>query len=366
MNTIFKVISKVFTASVFWLMPLLGFSQNTYSLQGEVIAIDGTEFFFTYKIGGDKVQKTAISNANKFSIKGRLPEAVICTLSNSANKQIRIFVAENSAMKVKGKVDQLFNAVVTNSTENDLYMRFKEQTYALVGDYRKMVKVAGGDLKDKTSTASTILQQRQDSLLAAITKSNPNHVATAITISDLYMTRDDRIEVLKYFKLLSAGVQQSFYGKRIAGFLLAGKNIAIGNLAPDFALKNTAGKTIRLSDYKGSYVFVDFWASWCGPCRKENPTIVKCYESYGSDSLKFLGVSLDADATSWRTAIATDQLPWPQLNDPESTNGLAAGLYGISALPFNFMIDPKGKIIALNLRGEALAEKIKSLLDFNN
>lgn len=362
MHTFFKAMSKVFSLIVFWLLPLLGFSQNTYSLKGEVIADDGTEFSLTYKIGTEQVQKTGLSTANKFSIKGSLPEPVICTLSNSANKQIRIFVAENSAMTITGKVDQFFNTAITNSKENELYTAFKEKTFALIGDYRKMVKAVDGDLKDKTSKASIVLQQRQDSLLAAITKSNPNHVAAAITISDLYMTRGDRNEVLKYFKLLSLRVQQSFYGKRIAGFLKAGKDIVVGNSAPDFALKDTEGKTIRLSDYKGSYVFVDFWASWCGPCRKENPTIVKCYQKYASDSLKFLGVSLDADASSWKTAIATDQLPWPQLNDPESTNGIAAGLYGIRALPFNFMIDPQGKIIALGLRGEALEEKIKALM----
>ncbi|MCD0488387.1 AhpC/TSA family protein [Pedobacter sp. MC2016-14] len=361
MDTFFKVVYKVFSLFVFWLTPLLGFSQNAYNLKGEVVAADGTEFFLTYKIGAEKVQETGLSLANKFSIKGSLPEPVICTLSNSANKQIRIFVAENSTMVVAGKVDQLFNALITNSKENELYNTFKNKRFELVSDYRKMVKAVNGDLKDKTSNASIVLQQRQDSLLAAITKSNPDNVATAMITSDLYMTRTDRMEVSKYFKLLSPRVQQSFYGKRIAGFLKAGKNIAIGNLAPDFALKDTEGRTIRLSDYKGSYVFVDFWASWCGPCRKENPTIVKCYQNYASDSLKFLGVSLDADATSWRTAIKTDQLPWPQLNDPESTNGIAAGLYGIRALPFNFMIDPKGKIIALGLRGEALEEKIKSL-----
>ncbi|MNL09098.1 Thiol-disulfide oxidoreductase ResA [compost metagenome] len=351
----------IFNVLVFCLMPLWGFSQNTYHLRGQITANDGSRFFLNYKIKGKVVQKATVCKDNQFSIKGSLPEAVLCTLSNSLNKQIRIFIAENSDMTITGNVDQFVNAVIVNSTENELYAAFKEKSYALVSDYRKMVKDAGGDLKDTNSKASVVFHQRQDSLLFAIVRSNPNNMATAIMIYDLYVTRPDRVKASKYLDLLSAKVQQTYYGQKIAKFMVSAKNIVLGRPAPDFALRNPDGKIIRLADYKGRYVFLDFWASWCGPCRQENPSIVKCYEIYASDTLKFLGVSLDADAASWKTAIATDKLPWTQLNDPESTNGVVAGLYGIRAIPFNVLIDPAGKIIALNLRGDALEGKLKTI-----
>lgn len=136
-------------------------------------------------------------------------------------------------------------------------------------------------------------------------------------------------------------------------------------MAPDFILKNTKDQDVSLSSFKGKYVLVDFWASWCGPCRRENPNVVKAYEKYKSKNFTVLGVSLDGGENAkakWVDAIAKDGLTWEQVSDLKGWGSYAVQLYHISAVPANFLLDPTGKIIARDLRGAELEAKLATLL----
>jgi peroxiredoxin len=141
----------------------------------------------------------------------------------------------------------------------------------------------------------------------------------------------------------------------------AGK-IAVGNMAPDFTLPDTEGKPVSLSSYKGKYVLVDFWASWCGPCRGENPNVVANYNKYKSKNFTVLGVSLDENKTAWLAAIKKDKLTWTHISDLKYWSNAAAQLYGVQSIPFNVLLDPTGKIIATDLRDEDLGKKLESVL----
>jgi peroxiredoxin len=138
--------------------------------------------------------------------------------------------------------------------------------------------------------------------------------------------------------------------------------IAVGNMAPDFTLPDTEGKPISLSSFKGKYVLVDFWASWCGPCRGENPNVVANYNKYKTKNFTVLGVSLDEDKTKWLTAIKTDNLAWKHVSDLKFWNNAAAQLYGVQSIPFNVLLDQSGKIIATDLRDEDLGKKLEEVL----
>ncbi|MBS1495309.1 MAG: AhpC/TSA family protein [Bacteroidetes bacterium] len=136
----------------------------------------------------------------------------------------------------------------------------------------------------------------------------------------------------------------------------------VGSMAPDITMNDTEGKPFSLSQLKGKYVLVDFWASWCGPCRGENPNVVAAYNKYKNKNFTILGVSLDEDKSAWLKAIKNDKLEWKQISDLKQWNSAAVGLYGFDGIPYNVLIDPQGKIIATELRGEALEAKLAEVL----
>ena len=132
------------------------------------------------------------------------------------------------------------------------------------------------------------------------------------------------------------------------------KSVQVGQPAPQFSINSVDGKTIKLADFKGKYVMLDFWASWCTPCRQENPNVVKAYQTYKDKNFTILGISLDKDAAAWKTAIAADKLTWAHGSDLKDFDSPTAVLYSIEAIPSSFIIDPDGKIVAKNLRGAEL------------
>ena len=139
------------------------------------------------------------------------------------------------------------------------------------------------------------------------------------------------------------------------------KGVSVGSEAPEIALPTPAGPIMRLSDLRGKYVLIDFWASWCGPCRRENPNVIKTYAAYKDKGFEIFGVSLDQDKAAWTNAIAKDQLTWPHVSDLQYWNSVAAQAYQVSSIPMTFLLDPQGKIIAKGLRGDSLNQYLANL-----
>ncbi len=136
----------------------------------------------------------------------------------------------------------------------------------------------------------------------------------------------------------------------------------VGKPAPEITLPDTEGRNISLSSYKGKYVLVDFWASWCGPCRHENPNVVEAYNKYRNKNFTILGVSLDMKKEAWKKAIVDDNLNWAHISDLQQWNSKVVPLYNISGIPFNVLVDPNGIVVAENLRGSGLQQKLAEIL----
>ncbi|MGN6421201.1 MAG: redoxin domain-containing protein [Pseudobacter sp.] len=166
------------------------------------------------------------------------------------------------------------------------------------------------------------------------------------------------------FNALTEAVRNTPSGKKMAEHILKMKTIGVGSLAPDFVQNDTGGVPVKLSSFRGKYVLIDFWASWCVPCRADNHGLVKLFSQYKDKNFTVLGVSLDrpGDREKWLKAIIDDGLVWTNVSDLAYWKNSAAQLYGVKSIPQNYLVDPSGMIIAQNLHGNELDEKLKELL----
>jgi peroxiredoxin len=164
------------------------------------------------------------------------------------------------------------------------------------------------------------------------------------------------------YQQLDTVARATYFGKQLAIIIDKAKLTAIGKTAPDFSLNDINNKPVNLSSFKGRYVLLDFWASWCGPCRRENPNIVKAYRQFHTKGFDIFGVSLDDNRADWLQAIKKDGLNWTQVSDLKGWKSGAASLYGIKGIPMNYLIDKNGIILAKGLRGKELENKLLEIL----
>lgn len=193
---------------------------------------------------------------------------------------------------------------------------------------------------------------------------NPSSYFSLLAVKELagYAIDVPRIEPL--FASLSTALKADPIGQDLERRLALAKRLAVGQLAPDFTQPDRDGKLVRLSDFRGQYLLLDFWASWCGPCRAENPNLLKAYQKYKEQNFNILAVSLDRPGKKqdWLHAIEKDGLPWHHVSDLLGWKNEASTLYGIQAIPQNVLIDPAGKIVAKNLHGAELERILHELL----
>ena len=191
---------------------------------------------------------------------------------------------------------------------------------------------------------------------------NPNSPIVFTMLDEYTRGVIDAEKVEPLFNPISKELKNSVEGKKWGEKLAKAKRTSIGKQAPDFVQNDTLGNPVKLSSFRGKYVLVDFWASWCGPCRAENPNVLKAYNKLKDKNFEVVSVSIDSDRKAWLKAIKEDGMPWTQVSDLKGGKNEAGILYGVDAIPQNWLLDPNGIVLERNLRGEDLDEYIERLM----
>jgi peroxiredoxin len=324
------------------------------------------------------VDSAILAEDGSFSITSSNTEPTVYMLSLSNAGLIPVLVENGDVVKINTTAEQYINDAKvegsTATTELIEYFKqfnsFQERVAALNEDLMPFAEAP--DFEQKRAEAQEkykTYEASQKKYVKGFIDGNKNGVVPVF--ASLYAANfiSPESDFDWFFSLLNRFKEEnpsSKYTAWFTKFVEPYTNLTAlqpGKMAPDFKLPTPDGDTIALSDYRGKYILVDFWASWCGPCRQENPNIVRMYNRFKGKNFEILGVSLDKERAGWVKAIADDQLTWKQVSDLKFWDSIVTGLYAIQSIPATLLVDPDGKIIARNLRGPELEEKIASLLE---
>ena len=364
------------------LLPLAIFAQSEFfTINGTVGKLNTpSKVYLSFRQDKKTITDSATIKNGVFELKGKVsyPVKAKLILNHTGkvvqNQQTTDFIElylEKGIITVTSK-DSLIKAAIVGPVVNAENRRLTEQLttaqnqkkvimaeYYAASDEKKSSK----EFQDETEKKYNAILKEIQRIETAFIRDNPNSYVSLDIVRNTGGSIPN-VEVLdSLFKSLTERVRNSTLGKELSERIDKLKLVAVGAMAPDFTQMTPDNRPVKLSDFKGKYVLIDFWASWCGPCRAENPNVVKVYNQYKDRGFTILGISLDNEKAreAWLKAITKDQLTWTQVSDLKGWYNEVAALYSVKAIPQNFLIDPSGKIIAKNLRGGELEVKLKEI-----
>lgn len=325
---------------------------------------------------GLKATDSVIIKDGKFTFKGTVEEPELRFVQVEGVNGKAVFVLENGEINMKIFKDSVNKTIIGGTFNNEQFAKYNLEQGKIqkkIVDYRKVnMEKMQTALKDKDSLTInalrdgfTNLQKELNEYNITFSEKNPKAFISVLMLENMFYQPDLDIEkIKKIYNNLDKSIQATKPGKKI-GEMIANHNAAeVGKKAPDFSGPTPDGKTVSLKEVLGKVTIIDFWASWCGPCRKENPNVVALYNEYHDKGLNIIGVSLDKEGNGdkWKQAIEADKLTWPQVSNLKYWNDPIAKKYNIQSIPATYILDANGIIVAKDLRGEQLKAKVKELL----
>lgn len=377
-------VSKKIIAFIFPLLfSITAFAQEQrFMIKGKVTTTPQlTRIYFTkgsfQQRSAGKPQVIEVKKDGSFTISGTLDEPVPATLSiteqvSAGSKQSRQFILDKGAISIELKDTVWVAAPVKGSKAQDDVARYMQQQMPFTEKFNQLnmeaqqAQTNGTPLDSMYARFNPKFEQAQQQMAGfqkQFISKNPGAFISLLILPDVARITQNYTEADSLWNLLDAPIQKTQTAQALKSWLVTEKKLSVGAPAPEFSLNDTNNRAVKLSSLRGKYVLLDFWASWCGPCRQENPNVVNAYNAFKGKGFTVMGVSLDKDKQSWLAAIDKDQLTWQHVSDLKYWSSEAAKLYGVTSIPRNFLLDPKGKIIARDLRGPALIEKLNELLN---
>ena len=356
---------------------------NTYEVNGSAKGLYNGMRAYIKSVDAKRreiIIDTAIIMNEVFSFNGKISNASIKTLSVNSIKGNLSFILEPGRTNIEIYKDSLYASKIDGSKNNENYNSFKKEQKKkadALNEIRLQINAArtSGDnnLYSELVAESNKINKESAFFIHEFITAHPDSDFSLILLETLINSRNQNAETFSNSyaalkKVVTRNDANRRIGQKIEAYIYkleSQKNLEIGKIAPNFTSTTPNGETLALNDIKGKVTIIDFWAAWCGPCRRENPNVVKVYNKYHEKGLEIISVSLDREGQKqrWLKAIEDDKLNWHHVSGLKYFNDPVAQLYNITSIPATFILDQDGKIVAKRLRGEALEKKIAELLN---
>jgi len=332
------------------LVVLQGFTSQQLQFVDSVRADENGKYSITGNAGEAKFYYVTV-NSNK-------PPGVPIILEQGKSVNLDIEISEFIETRVKGdanndKLKQLYDLYTSHNKESKL---FQDRVQSI------NPQTASDSLRNAITAEYNEMQVKMKNDVVNFVEANKGSMTTYFAVT--YVVPEPPVDMLEAALVkMKKDVPLISYTAELENRINSIKPLSIGGLAPDIELQNPEGEMVKLSSLRGNVVMIDFWASWCGPCRKENPNVVRMYQKYHEKGFEIYGVSLDKDGAKWKGAINADGLTWTHVSDLKGWSSSAAALYKVSGIPKTFLLDEKGRILAMDLRGHQLEAKLAEIFD---